>query len=155
MRVYLAGPITGQTWEGATDWREAWIERLRGTFTMVGVSPMRGKDYLKPEIEANGNVFHATEYATLHPMSSRSGIFRRDTFDVRTCDILLANFLDCGERISIGTIFEIGLAWSLGKYIIVVMDEENIHNHAFITEAASVVVDSLDEALNVLRVLEA
>ena len=41
--VYLAGPITGLTYDGATDWRHAVAADLNSV-GIKGLSPMRGKD---------------------------------------------------------------------------------------------------------------
>ena len=44
--VYLAGPISGCDYEGATDWREYATQEL-GRYGIKGLSPMRAKEYLK------------------------------------------------------------------------------------------------------------
>jgi nucleoside 2-deoxyribosyltransferase len=144
MIVYLAGPITGATYEGATDWREDLALNLpRGT---VGVSPMRGKEYLK---KMEGGLPSVLKDGTL-PMSSAKAIFARDTFDIRRAEIVLAN-LTGAERVSVGTMVELGYAKALNKTIIIVMEEKgNVHDHPFVTEAASFVVRDLSEALRLI-----
>ncbi len=44
--VYLAGPISGCSYEGCTDWREQVIRDLAQA-GIKGLSPMRAKEYLK------------------------------------------------------------------------------------------------------------
>ena len=44
--VYLAGPITGLTFDGCTDWRE-YAKKSLAEAGIDGLSPMRAKDYLK------------------------------------------------------------------------------------------------------------
>ena len=44
--VYLAGPITGLTYDGATDWR-AYAKARLAKFGIQAVSPMRAKEFLK------------------------------------------------------------------------------------------------------------
>jgi hypothetical protein len=43
--VYLAGPITGLTYEGATEWRNVAAEKLDSD-KIETLSPLRGKNYL-------------------------------------------------------------------------------------------------------------
>lgn len=50
--VYLAGPITGLTYNGCTEWREVVREKVSPYINTI--SPMRGKQRLK-EI-SNGDV---------------------------------------------------------------------------------------------------
>lgn len=45
-KVYLAGPISGQSYDGATSWREEAKEELSSWSDIIGYSPMRGKTYL-------------------------------------------------------------------------------------------------------------
>lgn len=145
MQVYLVGPITGQTYSGATEWRNTFSDALRA-HGMRPLSPMRGKDYLLNET----NVKDAYEE---FPLSSEQGIFNRDLYDVRHSDALVCNFLGA-ERVSIGSIAEIAVAYENKRFIIVVMEPTNIHNHSFVRRFASVVVDSLHEALITLAILK-
>lgn len=100
-RVYLAGPIGGLNYGGATYWRDDATQELawRG---ITALSPMRGKSYLSGETKLD-----ATKYT--QPLSSPKGLTTRDRFDVRTCDLVLANLLGA-TRVSIGTVIE--LAWA-------------------------------------------
>ena len=97
--VYLAGPITGLTYAGSTDWRRYMIDK----FARIGVkalSPMRGKEYLaqlKGTISGTGE-----EYAHLGVLSLSRGVMTRDRFDATRCDVLLVNFLGA-RNISIGS----------------------------------------------------
>lgn len=144
MRVYLAGPISGKSYDAATDWRNGVAEDLR-SMGHVCSSPMRGKEYLSKE-----HVLRR-EYSKF-PMSTAQGIYRRDTFDVDHCDVLLAYLLEA-EEVSIGTVMEIQRGYDKGKYVLVVMKPGSIHDHAFVKMAASLVVGSLSEALEVIHVL--
>lgn len=144
MRVYLAGPIDGQTYEGATDWRNKFRYDLRA-IGHEGLSPMRGKEYLAKEETIIG------AYENF-PLSSEQGIFGRDLYDVRSCDVLLANLLPA-TKASIGTAMEVAIAYENHKYIIVVLEPGSVSDHPFIRRAASVVVTSLDEAYDVIAIL--
>jgi threonine dehydrogenase-like Zn-dependent dehydrogenase len=60
-----------------------------------------------------------------------------------------ANFLGA-TKASIGSCFEVAWAHILGKHVIVVMEENNPHQHAFILEGADVVFDNERAALRYL-----
>lgn len=85
-------------------------------------------------------------------MSSTKGLFGRDIFDVRQCDVLLANF-EGASKLSIGTCMEIQRGFDLGKYVLTVLEPGSLHDHPFIHGASSLVVDSLETAIDVLAVL--
>lgn len=149
MRVYLAGPIRGKTYSEATDWREYAANFLDG-IGHKGMSPMRGKEYLK----THGRLLGDNNRGSFEqfPMSSMKGIFGRDTFDVRTCDVILAN-LEGATELSIGTCMEIQRGYDLDKYVLTVLTPESVHDHPFIHQASSLVVKDLETALDVLAVL--
>ena len=140
--VYLAGPITGLNWENATDWRQYVIKNFPPN--IIGVSPLRGKDYLS----------HLTnigdQHPELHPMSTEDGIMTRDYFDVSRSDALLVNFLGC-TRVSIGTVMEIAWAHMLRKPVVVVMDKKNIHQHSMLRKSSSLIVPSLDSGVDLIK----
>ena len=140
MKVYLAGPITGQSYVGASEWRDTARAAL-DKYDIVSYSPMRAKEALAARKELS-----AWDYADGNgPMSSRTMV-RRDLNDVRTADIMLVNFKGA-TQISAGTMAELGFAHALGKYVVVVMDDMNPHRHIFVHEMASVIFPTLDEAL--------
>ena len=138
--VYLAGPIKGLTYDGATTWRDDAVAFLK-RHDIDGLSPMRGKDFLR------GETFDGRSYS--HPLASPRGIFTRDRYDVRRCDLVVMNLVEAAA-VSIGTMFE--AAWSVAydKPLVVVLeaDGSNCHNHPFLHEAAGFVTTSLDEALD-------
>lgn len=144
MRVYLAGPIRGLTYEQATEWRVDAEQNLT-SLGHTSATPMRGKEALK----TRGKITNSYEE---FPMSSEAGIYGRDIFDIASCDVLLANLLNTKE-VSIGTAMEIQAARDRGKYVLVVMEDDNPHNHPFVRRAASLVVKDMDMALDVLAVL--
>lgn len=148
--VYLAGPITGLNYAGATDWREAAIADLH-YWGIKGLSPMRGKDYLKhvPQIfTPDGDA-----YGHLSVLSTNRGITTRDRWDATRCDALLVNLLGA-EKVSIGTVMEI--AWAdLSRIPIVCAMEPygNPHDHGMVTEAIGFRVPTLEEALHVVKAM--
>lgn len=169
MIVYLAGPISGQTLENAGGWRSnvragmrkrLWAEGSSIREMPVLISPLRGNTH-EGEFGPHGEEHKTSVWK--HPKAE----FTRDAFDVRRCDVLLAN-LTGAERVSIGTMLELGMAHALHKFVIVVIPPAerservagrgttqgtNPHDHLFVYKAASMVADSLDEALDVLVAL--
>jgi nucleoside 2-deoxyribosyltransferase len=143
-KVYLAGPITGCTYEGCTEWREAVKQKLEKHGYLCS-SPMRGKEWLKGEGEIKPTGYTVPE----HMISSDLNIYRRDKRDVIDCDVLLLN-LQGADIVSIGTAMELALGEDRDKYCIVVMEEDNIHRHAFVNAAASVIFPNLDMAVEYL-----
>lgn len=144
MKVYLAGPITGQNYEGATSWRELAIKRLQDV-DIKAYSPMRGKAYLSKEDKIQDSYSNYT-------MSSINGINVRDFNDVKTSDAILVNFLGCNNKVSIGTVMEIAWARAFQIPIIIIMEKNNIHEHGMLT-FGNIVVDSLEEGIYAIKKL--
>lgn len=142
MKVYLAGPITGQTYEGSVSWREE-TKNVLTAGGIVAYSPMRGKAYLSAEEKIKDS------YSD-HTMSSINGINVRDYNDVKTASAILVNFLECGSRVSIGTVMEIAWARTLQIPIVIVMEKSNVHEHGMLT-FGNIVVPTLDEGISAIR----
>lgn len=143
--VYLAGPITGLSFDRATDWRQT----AKAYFEDKGIdalSPLRGKSYLDKELNIKDS------YEDL-PLSSARGIYTRDRFDCNRADVVLINLLGA-TKVSIGTVMEIAWADAAGKPIVLIIDTTgNVHDHAMVREAAGFRVNNLDEALFIVNVL--
>lgn len=143
--VYLAGPISGLSYGGCTDWRQYACEAL-SSVGIIGVSPLRAKDYLKNET-AIGDSYEQSV------LSCARGITTRDRFDCVRADLLLVNLLGA-ERVSIGTMMEI--AWadlSRIPVVLVIEPEKNVHDHAMVRECVGFRVQTLDEGLNVVKAI--
>ncbi|MEE9548695.1 MAG: hypothetical protein V3V68_05005 [Nitrosomonadaceae bacterium] len=126
MRVYLCGPMTGETYAEATDWRNDVAYKLVCLSSKIKtIDPLRGKAFL----EVAGVLGNTSGK---HPLESAAGIVTRDHWDVSRCDVLLVNFLDA-KIVSIGSCFEIAWAFQRRIPIIIVMEKTgNIHEHCFI-----------------------
>lgn len=77
----------------------------------------------------------------------------RDRYDVSRSDGILFNFLET-DRVSIGSIIELGWATApavMSKIIIVVMDNENLHNHAMVRQLANFILPTLDQAIEIAK----
>ena len=151
--VYLAGPITGLSFDGAVDWRkEAVISLAKEGIT--GLSPMRGKEYLE-SIATNGNVFTSDgdKYSVHSPLSTNRGITTRDHWDATRCDVVFANLLNA-PSVSIGTVMEIAWAYTHRIPVVAVATDNDIHwKHGMIKEAVGFHVTTLDEGLNLVKAI--
>lgn len=143
-RVYLAGPITGYTFDGCTEWRTMAKDRL-AVNGIEGFSPMRAKDYLKSEGILTGS------YPEGGLFSSSRNIMTRDFHDCSNCNVLLVNLLGC-EKPSLGTVMEIAWAWQLRIPVVVAMEAKgNPHEHPMIAEAIGFRTPTLEDALTVVE----
>lgn len=147
-KVYLAGPITGQSFQGSEEWRDI-FKILAGQSKLAGrvefYSPLRGKDYLFNEVKIQ-------DCYEQHLFSTQRGILTRDYFDVTTSDALVVNFTNA-DRVSIGTVMEIGWAHCLRIPVIIIGGKGGLHDHAFIREAAGWWVDSTIDAIKILETM--
>lgn len=166
-KVYLAGPITGLDYAGATDWREYAVRwfRERG---IEAYSPLRAKTYLKDEKSIDGS---PGAYQRVHPLSAPKGICTRDRWDVSRSDVVLMNLLGA-TRVSIGTMIEVGWADAYRVPIVLVMEGAeyvtagdrlgskaalpaavNPHHHAMVDQLAGYIVGDLEYGLRMVASL--
>jgi nucleoside 2-deoxyribosyltransferase len=145
--VYAGGPITGLSCDEAIEARDR-LERLLPDWVQL-LSPMRNKEHLKGETVLHSLGYNRDTFETAaQHLATSKGIVARDTFDFKRAGIMIADFTRGKDRASIGTVCEMGIAYALGKPIIVVLPTaDNVHNHAFVLELASYVVKSIDEAV--------
>ena len=143
---YLAGPISGLTYDGAQSWRDVAKAELE-KISIKALSPLRAKEYLRgiPALTKD-----CAGYGELNCMSSSRGIMTRDHYDATRSDALLVNLLGA-TSVSIGTVMEIAWGWDNGLPVVVVMEEKgNVHEHAMINEAIGFRVTTLEEAIHVI-----
>ena len=158
MKVYLAGAITGLTFDESVDWREYAKKRLSNNdyenysplynTGIVGYSPMRAKDYLAGLGALSGHPEAYDDYI----LSTAKGITYRDSWDVQTADLILVNLLGT-EKVSIGTVLEIGMGYAQRKPIVVAMEEDNIHNHAMLNTMVGWICPDLDYAIEITKAI--
>lgn len=148
--VYLAGPITGLTFDGAEDWR-AFAKASLADSGIKALSPLRAKDYLRQV----GGPLSGTgeEYAHLGVLSLPRGVMTRDRYDATRCDALLVNLLGA-DRVSIGTVMEIAWADLCRTPIVVAIEPKgNPHEHMMIAEAIGFRVPVLAEAIDIIKAI--
>ncbi|WP_439357745.1 nucleoside 2-deoxyribosyltransferase [Bradyrhizobium sp. DASA03007] len=149
--VYLAGPISGLNFEGATDWRQ-WAKAELHQFGIKALSPLREQEHLK-EVGVFTNA--AKETARFKsPMSMPKGLTIRDRWDAMRCDVLLVNLL-MAPKVSIGTVMEIAWADSKGIPIVCAIEDDgsNVHEHAMLDHCVGYRVPDLWDAVDVTRQL--
>lgn len=152
LTVYLAGPITGLSYGGATEWRERVVDELARRAPQIRcLDPMRAKQHLR-QMESIGPFGH--EGGLLDPHA----VVQRDLWDVGRCDVLLMN-LSGATTTSVGCMVELGWARAQNRFSIVVLPLEerhpdgNPHDHLFVHELASALVPDLEAALVILETM--
>lgn len=130
-KIYLAGPISGMTYEGSEVWRDEFRRKLDPRIDAY--SPLRGKQYL--------------------PLSSDKGITTRDRYDCMGADLVVFYLLGA-TRISIGTMIELGWADAARNPAILIMEKEgNVHEHPMLRETTHFRVDNLEDAVKLANII--
>lgn len=140
-KLYLAGPVTGLSYKDAINWRNEVSELLIDDFDCV--SPLRGYDVLTNE----NNIKPSYENSIL---TTQRAIMFRNCFDVSRIDGMFVCFLNTA-KVSIGTIMEISLAHWLRKPIVLVMDNNNVHNHPMIMQSTPYVVNTINDGIKLVK----
>lgn len=147
MKVYLSGPITGRNPRAIRSGRK-YIETRLSKFAEV-VDPAK--------YHIDNTVAFRNEPAPneeLRRLAHGRLVVERNKRLVSSCDALVADLLDCGERVSIGTVCEISWAFAYSVFIAVIREERfNVHDHAMLNAMASVVCTSRPAAIKVLEQL--
>ena len=136
--IYCVHPISGLSADEVFTYYTAIKERLSKYYDVL--IPMTGKKSLRCAKE-----FRSEGYVG-NPLTTNHAIFERDRWMVTQSDIIYANLMGATEQVSIGSMFELAWASLLGKYVVLAMDEDGVHNHAFVKEAADTVFYSSEEA---------
>lgn len=149
-RIYLAGPITGCSYQEATDWRDEFERCLRDAADdhaldvsqIQCLSPMRGKTYLAAESSI------ALDYPG-HILSNSRAIMARDCYDVHRSNLVVGNFLKA-TAVSIGTCMEAAWAFRASIPLIGIIEPAgNLHEHPMIREALAFRTESIEQAAHV------
>jgi hypothetical protein len=132
MKIYLVHPISGLSYDEVVNYYTEKIKFCRDFLGLEVLCPMTGKNYLRndPALRSHGY--------DKYPASTNHAIFSRDKWMVQTADIIYASFIGA-KNVSIGSMMELAWASHFGKHTIVVMEPNNIHQHAFVLEAAQVI----------------
>lgn len=149
LKVYLAGPITGLTYDSGQNWRD-WAKAFLSEISdgrIEAYSPLRHKDYLRKEGELKAEGYNTQDT----PLSTQRGITARDRYDCMESDLILFNFLGA-KAVSIGTIVEVGWADAARRPMVAAIElEGNLHAHAIVKECIPFQVPTLEEACLLVR----
>lgn len=150
-RAYLAGPIKGLNYDEAVTWRKNAIAML-ASFGIDGMSPMRGKEYLKALHDAGqGAIDSMPGMYGQFPLSTNKAILSRDFNDCTKSNIVIM-FLRGAKAASIGSVMEVAWAHAARVPIILVMEKSgNVHEHGLMTEACNFRVETVEEACAIAR----
>lgn len=142
--VYLAGPISGLTYDGAQSWRDEVKAKIHPDIKTL--SPLRGKEYLKLRGPLEGAYDN-------FPMSTDQGLTARDRYDCTRADIVLFNLLGA-SRISIGTMVEMGWADAARRPAILVIENKgNPHDYPMIRQICQFRVDNLEDGIKIVEAI--
>lgn len=142
-KVYLSGPMAGSSYEEGTAWRDYVCDKLGPEINCL--SPYRGKEYFK------GQVIKNQEYPQV--MSTPKAIIVRDRWDTMNADVILLN-LSKYQPFSIGSIIEVGWADAARVPVVAVIPQESEYfKHPILTQCCAYIVQDLDEAINIVKVL--
>jgi hypothetical protein len=140
--VYLGGHITGLTFDEALAWRT--IARARLEPDIEVIDPLRGLESLR------GKGVIVGSYKD-NPLTTSRGIMSRDRADVKRSNAVLMNLLELPKMVSRGSCVEVGWSDAWRKILILLMEPENVHQHPMVCEAASYVLDDLEDGLSITR----
>ena len=141
MNIYLAGQISGLTKEEAFGWRDCLKDKLEYLPNVRVLVPERA-DFVGGSGDGDASYLQEID-------RQRGEEAAQKDFNAICCsNIVLFNLLYT-RKISIGTLIEMGWAFTLGKYVLVVLQPGTVYDHSFVHWCASQIVDNLDEALRV------
>jgi nucleoside 2-deoxyribosyltransferase len=144
LKIYLAHQITGLTPDEVMGYYDGITSHLAAFFDIL--SPMTGKrEYFRTH-----DPFVPGGYVL--PIATNHAIFERDMWMVSQADIVFVDFTGTTDK-SIGMISELATASALKKHTVIVLPPGNIHEHAFVTEAADIVFQKFRDAIGYLEEL--
>jgi hypothetical protein len=140
MRLYLAHPITGRSFEEVEAYYAEILGQLQGRYDclypMIGAGERRGETEFQPE------GYH-------DPISTNQAILNRCQWMIQQSDLVLVD-LTGSSRVSIGCVMEIAFARACARHIVAVLPPGNPHHHAMILAAVDVLFECREQALQYL-----
>ena len=138
LSIYMAHPITGLQGKEVINY----YSETKDFLSDIGYEvycPMIAKGYMISEKEFKSHGYDG------NPIALNHAIKERDKWMVKSSKVLLLD-LSGSKNVSIGCVMELAWAEEFGNHTIVVMEKDNIHNHAFVLESADIVFDNIDDA---------
>jgi nucleoside 2-deoxyribosyltransferase len=143
LKIYCCYPMTGLSYDQVIEYYTD-MDQILSNMGFKVLQPMTGKEKLESEVELKAHGY------TGNPIITDHAIIERDRWMVLQSDILLVNLLDAKERVSIGSCMELAWGHDHGKHTIVLMQSDNIHQHAFVKESADILFESEKDAFDYL-----
>lgn len=137
--IYLVGPITGCSYEEATEERNAVKAELEEAGLYHCLTPMRGKEHLGEAMDLSACIPEKIS----RPGCTNHDIVKRDSYDCHRSDVLFVNLLGA-KIVSIGSMFEIAWGHKAGKQVVTIMEPGNIHEHLFVKECSSIIFPTVE-----------
>jgi len=141
-KIYLAHPITGLPGVEVCKYYRYLSSRLNALGYHV-MHPLTAKGDLVGENNIKPHGYKVNSLTRDH------AIQKRDSWMVKQADVVLVDLTNSAS-VSIGCVSELAYASVGGKHTVVVMEEDNIHMHAFVLQEADVIYRTLDEAVEYL-----
>ena len=144
MKIYLAHPMSGLNFKDIEQYYTNTVNKLKG-MGYTTLTPMSGKVLTT----AKGD---CKPYGYSDPIITDRAILSRDRWMVCQSDIVLMDLSGATEK-SLGCIAETAFAYVDGAHIVMVMEKDNVHRHAFMHQMANIIFETYDEAIEYLKVL--
>ena len=145
MNIYLAGPISGLTKEEAFGWRDCLKNKLE-YLPNVRVFAPEQVDFLEGHGDGSASYLQEVD-------RQRGEEAAQKDFNAICCsNIVLFNLLYT-RKVSVGTLIEMGWAFTLGKYVLVVLQPGTVYDHSFVHWCANRIVETVDEAIEEILTL--
>jgi hypothetical protein len=141
MYIYLAHQMSGLTAQQLKDYYDPVIKIVQdfGYKPLVPISKVESK--IEGEIQTHGYTDAAITDRAIHG---------RDRWMILKSDIVYMNLLGT-TRLSVGCLKEMTIAYEHNKHLVIVMEDDNIHHHAFVHSEADVIFNNENDALEYLK----
>lgn len=154
--VYLAGPISGLSYNEATEWRDL-VTTALNKLGIKCLSPLRAEVHLRNHpgalTDCQTPEEHLAAGSQVLAMSTQRGVVERDKFDCTKCSVIFLNLLN-SKRVSIGSMIEIGWANANNIPIVLIMEDEgNCQDHAFVRECASFRTPDVWQGIEIVKAI--
>jgi nucleoside 2-deoxyribosyltransferase len=141
LKIYYARPISGCSPQTVFDEYENAIRLFDGATVLTARAcnvPLR---FVRDKLPSG---------ARFHPATSDHAIVKRDYWMVNQADLVYVDLL-FAKKVSIGCMMELAWAHQLGKHTVVVLEKDNIHDHAFVLETADMRFTSGGQAIKYVQ----
>lgn len=144
LKIYLAHPMSGLHFKEINTYYKETRDPLKKLGYTV-FTPISGKAIAKVEGDCKPCGYK-------HPIITDKAILSRDMWMVNQADIVLMDLSEA-KKVSIGCVAETAFAYVEGKHVVMVMEKDNLHEHAFMLQMGNIIFETKDEAMEYLKTL--